>query len=448
MQRLDPSQNKRKQQQNTRWVWIAGSVIFTVLILVMLLVVVLKHHHKKTAHHLRPTPHWIPVTQMDNLTEHATDSAISVLHDNAVQTEKSVQAKFVRLNEKIDKLTALLTTLKNAKKTAPSASSKATPSTTPPPVPHPEPLPTGGPSGNPGENNQAFGQNRYTPTPMNGEMGTGVADFTFVEAKSPDAPSPDACDSRHCLLPGSFAKAVLLGGADANASVNGQSNTTPLLFRVLGRAHLPNGHTINIKGCFVVATVYGDISSERGEVKLTHLSCILHGKVISRPIALGTAYDIGGKEGIRGLPVMRNGKLLLYSGLSGFASGIGSALQQSYTTQSISPLGATSTVSNDKIAQYGAATGASTALGKLASYYIKRADQYHPVIELNPGAKVDLVFLSQINLHPDAKAHTNDGQGVASTHPALTGLRFGQTVSSQQALALQKKLIQQYGGHQ
>lgn len=225
--------------------------------------------------------------------------------------------------------------------------------------------------------------------------------FQFDYSK-PASDSEQGCTPQNCVLPGTFAKAVLLGAADANASVNGESNTTPILFRLLDNGVLPNGYHSALKGCFVVGEVYGDISSERGEVKLSTISCIKHGKTITKNID-GTAYDIGGKEGVRGHPVMRNGKLLAYAGASGFLSGIGSALQQQYTTQSISPLGATSTVNNNKVFQYGAAKGAETALDRLSGYYIKRADQFHPIIEINAGSVVDLVFLSQFQLVPDEK---------------------------------------------
>ncbi len=273
--------------------------------------------------------------------------------------------------------------------------------------------------------------------------------FDYV---NPAEQAEQGCTPDNCVLPGTFAKAVLLGAADANASVNGQSNTTPIEFRILDNGVLPNGYHSSLKGCFVIGEVYGDISSERGEVKLSTISCIKHGKTITRNIN-GTAYDIGGKEGVRGRPVMRNGKLLAYAGASGFLSGIGSALQQQYTTQSISPLGSTSTVDNNKVFQYGAAQGAETALAKLSDYYIKRADQFHPIIEINAGSVVDLVFLTQFQLLPDDKpagakptrtlsSHYWSGQAV--THPtSLASLnQFSDRVPSDQVNQIQSQMSQ------
>ncbi len=211
---------------------------------------------------------------------------------------------------------------------------------------------------------------------------------------------------------GTFAKAVLLEGADANASVNGQSDTVGILVRILDNGTLPNGHRSHLKGCFVLASIYGDISSERGEARLTKLSCTRRdGTVLEKKVQGYLSF--AGKEGIKGTPVMRNGKILAMAGISGMLSGIGSALQQSTQTQSISPLGVTSTVSPSKIWQNGAYGGASTAMSQLAHYYIQRADQYHPIIEIGSGTVATVIFQSGFSL-----VNEEDNQNHASTGSA------------------------------
>lgn len=198
---------------------------------------------------------------------------------------------------------------------------------------------------------------------------------------------------------GTFDRAVLLVGADANASVNGQSDTSPILMRFLDSGTLPNGFHSHLKGCFALASIYGDISSERGEARLNKLSCTKKdGSILEIPVQGFIAF--AGKEGIRGIPVMRNGKILTMAGISGALSGFGSALAQGAQTQSISPLGTTTTVSGSQVFQSGAYTGASTAMGQLASYYIKRADQYHPIISIGSGTVSTVVFQTGFSLVP------------------------------------------------
>lgn len=201
---------------------------------------------------------------------------------------------------------------------------------------------------------------------------------------------------------GTFVRAVILGGADANASVNGQSDTSELIFRVLGEGTLPGGAHSHLKNCVVLASVYGDISSERGIVRLQHMTCTLaHQRILDIPVQGWAFYS--GKSGIKGVPVMRNGKVLMWAGLSGFLSGIGQSLSQSQSVQSTSALGTTTTVPTSRIASSGLYSGAGTALNKLANYYIKRADQYHPIIEIGAGNVATLVFEKGFSLNPNQK---------------------------------------------
>ncbi|MGD6497744.1 TrbI/VirB10 family protein, partial [Xanthomonas citri pv. citri] len=51
-------------------------------------------------------------------------------------------------------------------------------------------------------------------------------------------------------------------------------------------------------------------------------------------------------------------------------------------------------------AQSGAFGGASTALDRIAEYYLNLADQMHPVIEIDAGREVTLVFVRGISLPP------------------------------------------------
>lgn len=204
--------------------------------------------------------------------------------------------------------------------------------------------------------------------------------------------------AKNYVPPGTFAKAVLLSGADANAGVHGQTDTTPIVMRILDNGTLPNGNHSFLKGCFVTAAVYGDASSERGQIRLQHLSCIRPGNhVLDIPVE-GTINDMGGNDGIRGHVVMRNQKLIWNAGVSGFLSGIGSALQQSATTQAISPLGVTSAIKSGRVFEHSAYGGANTALGKLADYYIKLADMYHPIVQVHAGSQVNIVFLKGFSL--------------------------------------------------
>jgi conjugal transfer pilus assembly protein TraB len=199
--------------------------------------------------------------------------------------------------------------------------------------------------------------------------------------------------AKHYVPSGTFAKAVVLGGVDADASVDGQNrNNGVLLFKIISPGTLPNGKRSDLQGCFVTASAYGDISSERAFITLDKLSCAQNNRPIIDKSVTGWAF-FGGKVGIKGIPLMRDGKVVQWAGISGALSGVAQAAQYAQSVQSFGAFGgATSVVPSSKIGAFSGYGGASKAAEKLSEYYIKRAEQYHPVIQIGAGNKVNIVF--------------------------------------------------------
>ena len=241
---------------------------------------------------------------------------------------------------------------------------------------------------------------------------------------------------------GTFVKAVMIGGADASAAVNAQSNPTPMLFRLIEQGTLPNHRKSHLKDCVVTAAVVGDISSERGMIRLESLSCTFPNDEVVDQSVEGTIFGAEGKNGVRGNPVWREGALLQRAFAAGALSGFSNALSQTYTANSISTLGNVQTVNSGKVAQYGLASGAGKAMDKLADYNIQRADQYHPVIQLSAGSIVDVVFLKGFYLDGkkhDSEQHTTDTESSPSLFPVPNS--DGQTLplSTENVRHLQEK---------
>jgi conjugal transfer pilus assembly protein TraB len=221
---------------------------------------------------------------------------------------------------------------------------------------------------------------------------------------------------------GTTVPAIMLSGADASAAVTSPHNPNPMIFRIIEKGTLPNHKTSHLKDCTVLAQVVGDISSERGEINIEKMSCVFPNNQIIDPKVEGWVFGRDGKYGVRGRPVWREGKLLQRAFAAGALSGISEGISQSYTTNSISPLGNTQTTNNGKILQVGAARGAGKAMDKLADYNIQRAEQYHPVIQISPGDVVDIVFKEGFFL--DGKKH--DHEEESKNIPNL----FGSTASA------------------
>ncbi|EPZ8357909.1 F-type conjugal transfer pilus assembly protein TraB [Enterobacter hormaechei] len=187
---------------------------------------------------------------------------------------------------------------------------------------------------------------------------------------------------------GSFAEAIVIEGADANASVTGNKNTVPMQIRLTGKVQMPNDREYDLRGCFVTLEAYGDVSSERAEVRTRSISCEIGEDTIDQKIAGHVGFM--GKNGIKGEVVMRNGQILLYAGTSGFIDGIGKGIESASSTSV--GVGATASPSAADIIGSGVGGGTGSAAKTLSDYYIKRAEQYHPVIPIGAGNEVTLVF--------------------------------------------------------
>ena len=197
---------------------------------------------------------------------------------------------------------------------------------------------------------------------------------------------------------GSFVKAVLLSGVDAPAGGKAMGNPHPVLLRITDRAILPNRWKADIKECFVLGSAYGDLSSERAYIRVESLSCVKEGGEAVEVQVKGFVTGEDGKVGLRGRVVTRQGQILARTLIAGFLEGVAKAFQYTSTNLLISPQGAVSTINPDQAMQYGIVSGASEAAKKLADFYMKLANQMFPVIEINAGRKVDVVFLSEVKL--------------------------------------------------
>ena len=266
-----------------------------------------------------------------------------------------------------------------------------------PPMPPPMPVPAGG---------------SIEPPPPPQPRPPGIASFEVSDARvaSPyaSAKQESKSDARSYVPSGSFFRAALLGGLDAPTGGQAQSNPHPILMRVQDNAFLPNRYRFKIKECLALGASHGDISSERAYIRLESLSCIRHdGKAIDVPVK---GYVVGedGKAGMRGRLVSKQGQVLANALVSGIGAGIGQAFQQSATTVSTNPLGSIGTVDPGKQFQAGIGTGVGKALDRLSQYYITLAEKMFPIIEVDAGRTVDVVFTKGFSLESEGTGGTPD----------------------------------------
>lgn len=221
------------------------------------------------------------------------------------------------------------------------------------------------------------------PAPVQtGQIDNALLDYSKWEAKK--------TDTSFWVPTGTFSDAIVIEGADTNASVRGEKNLVPMQFKLKGQARLPgNNRLARLDNCFVTAAAFGDISSERAMVQLQRLSCIIDGKHIDQEVKGHVAFY--GKAGVKGVPVMRNGKILGLAFASGALGGLGQSASQ--VGQTVAGVGATASLRGGEVARSAAGSGVGKAADKLADYYIERAEQYHPIIPIGAANRVEVVFI-------------------------------------------------------
>jgi len=204
---------------------------------------------------------------------------------------------------------------------------------------------------------------------------------------------------------GAFARAVLLGGVDASTSIQASNDPRPVLLRFVDPGTLPRRFKSDLEGCHALAATYGDISSERVFMRLEKLSCVERrtGEVIEISVQ-GYVAGEDGRAGLRGIVVDRAGENMRNAMIGGFVGSMGSFLgnKQNPMTFTASGFGQSAPLTTTDMLKSGAAKGASGALEKYADFYIKRAEQMQPVIQVAAGRVVDIVFTQGTSLGDSA----------------------------------------------
>jgi len=201
-------------------------------------------------------------------------------------------------------------------------------------------------------------------------------------------------DSPNYLPPNSMANAIVVVGVDATTNTRSQSDPLPVLLRITGPARSVYGEgkllATRVQGCMVNGAAYGELSSEKVYVKLQRMTCAQPGGRFAVSEVKGF-IAFGGKVGIRGRVVSREGGLTTQAFIAGLFGGVGNAFQGANQIPRIANEPVLPSASDVGIQAIGG--GAATAGNTLSDYLIERAEQYQPVVEMPTGAAVEVVFL-------------------------------------------------------
>ena len=209
-------------------------------------------------------------------------------------------------------------------------------------------------------------------------------------------------DSPNYLPPNSFASAKVIVGVDAAAGVNSQTDPLPVVLRITGpaRSVLQNGKllTTKIQGCLINGAARGELSSEKVYVKLQKMTCPQPGGRYAVSEVKGF-LAFGGKTGVRGRVVSREGGLVTQAFIAGLFGGFGrgfSANANSVFQGTTITNGKRDKLSAGELLEGGFGEGAAQTGDMVSKYLIERAEQYQPVIEMPTGIDVEIVFLEGV----------------------------------------------------
>ena len=237
----------------------------------------------------------------------------------------------------------------------------------------------------------------------------------------------------HYVPAGSFARGRLTSGVVAATTVQASGNPQPIHIELTNLGNLPRGFNTDVKQCFLIGSAYGDLSSERVLMRLETLSCVERKtqEIIEMDVD-GFVTGEDGANGLRGILVDRSGSAMRNAFVGGFLSGVGNFFgqQQTIVPTTITPGGVASLnpLSTQHVLQGGAGKGVGNAMEKLSDFYIKRAEQLQPVLEIEPGRLVHVVFKkgfdmnqtvyrqSLMNAHDGERRDRASSAGTESTH--------------------------------
>ena len=203
------------------------------------------------------------------------------------------------------------------------------------------------------------------------------------------------------IFAGTYARAVLVGSVTVSAGISSSSNPKPVLLRINDTGNLPNRVKGFLKDAIVIGAAYGNLSSESVVIRLERIVKIDKAKGIGIDIPVkGYVAGENGDSEIRGKVFDRAGAVARNAAVAGFLSGAAEAIttnnSSAVTFEPNSGLAQFSPKQGAKMLEMGASKGIGNAVEKYADFIIKRAEQMQPVIKIDGGRKVTIVFTESV----------------------------------------------------
>lgn len=277
-----------------------------------------------------------------------------------------------------------------------SPASSPAPVLNPPPVVITETSPETGKTLPQGLNgNKILGDPNAPTPPINRDGGNAIEQkpqVKIINVKNADGQDRVSISRKETFIPeGSFVRVIMVNGADAPTSGQAQSDPLPVLFETVGNLNMPNNYKLDIKGCRFLGYAWGNLSSERVMARIESGSCIINGQAVKIDLK-GHIIGEDGKTGMRGKVVSKQGQALAAAALSSAFEAIGGLYSNTVGTTTTGALGVQRTVSGSQVGKSAAGAAIGGGADKLSEFYLRRAEELFPVVEVHAGRAVEILI--------------------------------------------------------
>jgi hypothetical protein len=217
-----------------------------------------------------------------------------------------------------------------------------------------------------------------------------------IELKLEEPDTEIAKTSDNYIRAGSVVRGILLSGVRAATGTTAASDPVPMLIGLRESETIGSGQ---LKECYIIASGYGDLSSESIRVRPETLSCVnKNNKEIVTTSVVGFIADGDGTAGLKGKVEENTGGFVGLSALGSTISGLSAAVMPE-RDRTINENGIVEKVlGKGKRIERGFLGGSSKSMDQLSQYYLERAKQLQPYIFVAAKRAVDVVFTDDIKI--------------------------------------------------
>ncbi len=203
------------------------------------------------------------------------------------------------------------------------------------------------------------------------------------------------------IPPGTLVKGVIIQGVSQPVGVGKPADPEVALVRITSAGKLPKKLRMALKGSNLLCSTESVLSNRRvrvrGETMSKHKK---NGSFIVTEVA-AVISGPGGKAGVPASLVSYGGVQAGYSAIASTMGAAASTLQTILNNQTISKLseiGPDQAILNSDVFTNIGLNGVNGGFDKITDYYLKMADLYCPVLEIDMGTEVSILFTTTVTL--------------------------------------------------